>query len=140
MNTFRLLPAIAGSLFLLAACTGQGADEKAAAREIAAGDFVANNMIIYDRGRQSTFGDQMLSTSGDFAPAGPTVIYVIRSVSEAALEGATKDGVHIIEHTAYLVPAGKQLTLDVMKEMKPLGHVDADLSEAEVKALFGYGN
>jgi len=126
-------------LFLLGACSGQGGYEKAAAKEFSAGDIVADNMIIYDGGRQSTYGDQSLTGSGGFAPMGPNVVYVIRSVSSTALEKAKEDGLHIIAHTAYRIPAGEPLSFEVMKEMKPIGHVDSELSEAEVMALFSFG-
>lgn len=125
--------------FVTIGCSGQKANERAASKPIEVGDVVANNIIIYSAGRRSSYGDQMLNGDGSFAPAGPTVIYVVRSVSEAEIADLKKEGVNIIAHTAYKVPARTLLSLDVLKAMKPVGHVDAELSDAEVMALFGQG-
>ncbi|MHA7871473.1 MAG: hypothetical protein ACX939_03895 [Hyphococcus sp.] len=126
----RIFAAIA-ALILLSGCGG-GKDLAA----VAPGEVIANTLIIFDNGMQVTLGEQVLSANGDFVPAGPTVIYVFRNIPEQAAQQIKKDGLKVEPHTAYQLTAGERVDQDALRNMKPVGRVDAGLSENAVIALF----
>ena len=125
------------ALSALVALIAAACSDESGGGPVKAGDVTADNLIIYSNGMRTASGNQVLASSGGFVPAGPTVIYVVRDVSEAELKALKRDGVRIKPHTAYRLPAETALTLDALKAMKPIGGVDPALSNSEVKALFG---
>jgi hypothetical protein len=105
-------------------------------KTIERGQIHADTLIVYDNGSRTTIGEQVLSENGDFAPAGPIVVYVIRNIPAPAAAQMKKDGLKIKPHTAYQLEAGISVNKAALKKMQPLGVVDAALTEGDVIALF----
>ncbi len=133
---FLVLSALALSLV---ACDGRSADPRAA--QVASGELPVNYLHIYDDNGLMSFGSQVLGSSGNFEPVGPTIVLIVRNVSQAGLDELAADGIQVEPHTAYLLAEGdKTPTNEALKRMSPIGAVDAALSPAEVRTYFRMAN
>ncbi|MBT8472776.1 MAG: hypothetical protein HKN14_01295 [Marinicaulis sp.] len=70
-----------------------------------------------------TSGSQVLSASGVFSPAGPNVIYVVRTISERDVAALKQDRIELRSHTSYRMPADTALTINVLRKLEPIGAV-----------------
>ena len=121
---------------------------------LAAEDVVANNVIIDHDGSTRALGafkiafgqtdpetGEKVFTREFGAPvlAGPTVVYVFKSIRAEDFDSLSQHGVKVEENTAYLLPTGVDAFSDInaFKEMQRIGPIDPALSDDELGALFG---
>ncbi|MEZ5500509.1 MAG: hypothetical protein R3E77_13920 [Steroidobacteraceae bacterium] len=124
----------------------------ATAVSIQPGQVMADNVIIFDKGRALSRGPVKMALGetdpatgekvytgrmGQPEPAGPKIAFVVRSVPEGVLKDYHDHGIAMSENTAYLLPEGVQLSPDALRDMTPVGAIDTELSNEEIVALFG---
>lgn len=123
----------------LGACNGGSADPRAA--QVASGELPVNYLHIYDKNELMSFGSQVLSSSGNFEPVGPTIVLIVRNIPQEGIDELAADGIKVEAHTAYLLAEGdKAPTNESLKRMSRIDDVDAALSPAEVRTHFRMAN
>ena len=69
--------------------------------------------------------------------AGPTIVYIFRTLHPNDAAQMQRDGLTVQENSAYLLPEGATLSLDALKNMQRIGPIDPAMSDAKLAVRFG---
>ncbi len=136
------------------ASAGEGSVASDVETTLTLGDIVANNVIIDHEGATTALGafkigfgqadpetGRMEYTREFSTPtlAGPTIVYIFKSIPEEVSAQLSEHGIDAEQNTAYLLPTGADAfsDLNAFKEMQRIGPIDPALSNDELGNLFG---
>lgn len=132
------MPLLAGVLGSIS-CGGVNAPPDPRVALVQSGELPADNLIIYDKGARISRGTKVLNTAGAFEMRGPTIVYVVRELARGDADGLQRDGLHVEEHTAYLLHAGAAaLNLEALQKMRRIEPVDPAMTVAQIAVRFGF--
>lgn len=123
----------------VAAC-GQAPDQPdLRVARVESGYLTADNLIVFHRGVRQTIGRQVLGEDGQFRPAGPTVVFVFRSLAPEDAAQLSRDRIDAQENTAYLLPEAARDSVDALRAMRKIGAIDPALGNEQLARQFGVG-